>query len=128
MGEPLRGEFNLLAAEALRVARRYERPFALARLTVANIDQLRRELGPVAVDSAFRLAIDASVGLLRDSDFVAPDGPASMLIGFPETSAALAAKVLERVKKQVATVVAAPLEIAVTTAEGERAAALLARE
>ena len=123
-----RREFNLLAAEALRVARRYERPFALARLTVANIDQLRRELGPVAVDSAFRLAIDASVGLLRDSDFVAPDGPASMLIGFPETSAALAAKVLERVKKQVATVVAAPLEIAVTTAEGERAAALLARE
>ena len=121
-------EFNLLAAEALRVARRYERPFALARLTVANIDQLRRELGPVVVDSAFRLAIDASVGLLRDSDFVTPDGPASMLIGFPETSAALAAKVLDRVKKEVAIVVAAPLEIAVTTAEGERAAALLDRE
>lgn len=121
-------EFGLLAAEALRVARRYERPFALARLTVANIDQLRRELGPVAVDSAFRLAIDASVGLLRDSDFVTPDGPASMLIGFPETSAALAAKVLDRVKKEVAVVVAAPLEIAVTTAEGERASALLDRE
>jgi hypothetical protein len=118
-------EFNLLAAEALRVARRYERPFALARLTVANIDQMRRELGPVAVDSAFRLAIDASVGLLRDSDFVAPDGPASMLIGFPETSGAVAAKVLDRIKKHVAVVVAAPLEIAVTTAEGEHASALL---
>jgi len=118
-------EFSLLAGEALRVSRRYERPFALARLTVANIDQLRRELGPVAVDSAFRLAIDASVGLLRDSDFVTPDGPASMLIGFPETSAALAAKVLDRVKKEVAVVVAAPLEIAVTIAEGERASALL---
>jgi hypothetical protein len=118
-------EFGLLAAEALRVARRYERPFALARLTVANIDQLRRELGPVAVDSAFRLAIDASVGLLRDSDFVTPNGPASMLIGFPETSGALAAKVLDRVKKEVAVVVAAPLEIAVTIAEGERASALL---
>jgi hypothetical protein len=51
-----------------------------------------------------------------------------MLIGFPETSAALAAKVLERVKKEVATVVAAPLEIAVTAAEGEHAAALLDRE
>jgi len=110
------------------VARRYDRPFALARLTVANIDELRRELGPVAVDSAFRLAIDASVGLLRDSDFMAPDGPASMLIGFPETSAALAAKVLDRVKKEVAVVVAAPLEIAVTTAEGEHASALLGRE
>jgi hypothetical protein len=118
-------EFSLLAAEALRVARRYERPFALARLTVANLDQLRQELGPMAVDSAFRLAIDASVGLLRDSDFVTPDGPASMLIGFPETSAVLAAKVLDRVKKEVAVVVAAPLEIAVTTAEGERASALL---
>jgi len=51
-----------------------------------------------------------------------------MLIGFPETSAALAAKVLDRVKKEVAIVVAAPLEIAVTTAEGDRAAALLDRE
>jgi len=88
-------EFSLLAGEALRVACRYERPFALARLTVANIDQLRRELGPVTVDSSFRLAIDAAVGLLRDSDFVTADGPASMLIGFPETSAAVAAKVLD---------------------------------
>ncbi|MBV8132926.1 MAG: hypothetical protein JO282_10520 [Alphaproteobacteria bacterium] len=121
-------EFGLLAGEALRVARRYDRPFALARLTVANIDQLRRELGPVAVDGAFRLAIDTSVGLLRDSDFVTPDGPASMLIGFPETSAALAAKVLDRVKKEVAVVVAAPLEIAVTTAEGEHASTLLDHE
>ena len=120
-------EFSLLSAEALRVARRYERPFALARLTVANIDELRRDLGPVAVDNAFRLAIDASVGLLRDSDFVAPDGPASMLIGFPETSAASAAKILDRVKKEVAVVVAAPLEITVTIAEGEPAEALLDR-
>jgi hypothetical protein len=121
-------EFSLLAAEALRVARRYERPFALARLSVANIDKLRRELGPVAVASALRLAIDASVGLLRDSDFVAPDGPSSMLIGFPETSAADAAKVLDRVKNEVAALVAAPLEIAVTTAEGEPASALLDHE
>jgi Thaumarchaeal output domain 1 len=118
-------EFSLLVAEALRVARRYDRPFALARVTVANIDPLRRELGPVAVDNAFRLAIDACVGLLRDSDFVTPSGSASMLIGFPETSAALAAKVLGRIKKEVAVVVAAPLEIAVTIAEGERAGELL---
>jgi hypothetical protein len=32
---------------------------------------------------------------------------------------------LDRVKREVAVVVAAPLEIAVTTAEGERASALL---
>ena len=110
------------------MARRYERPFALARLTVANIDQLRRELGPVVVDSAFWLAIDASVGLLRDSDFVTPTVPHPCSSASPETSAALAAKVLDRVKKEVAVVVAAPLEIAVTTAEGEHAAALLDRE
>jgi hypothetical protein len=48
-----------------------------------------------------------------------------MLIGFPETSGAVAAKVLDRIKKHVAVVVAAPLEIAVTTAEGEHASALL---
>ena len=82
----------------------------------------------MAVDSSFRLAIDAAVGLLRDSDFVTADGAASMRIGFPETSAAVAAKVLDRVKKEVAVVVAAPLEIAVTTAEGDGASALLDRE
>ena len=117
-------DFRLLAAEALRVARRYERPFALARLSVANIGSLRREFGPVAVDAAFRLAIEVSVGLLRESDFVTPNGPASMFIGFPETAVGDAAKVLDRVKKQIAAVVTAPLEIVVTTAEGELASAL----
>ena len=117
-------DFRLLAAEALRVTRRYGRPFALARLSVANIGSLRREFGPVAVDAAFRLAIEVSVGLLRESDFVTPNGPASMFIGFPETAVGDAAKVLDRVKKQIAAVVTAPLEIVVTTAEGELASAL----
>jgi hypothetical protein len=47
-----------------------------------------------------------------------------MFIGFPETAVGDAAKVLDRVKKQIAAVVTAPLEIVVTTAEGELASAL----
>jgi hypothetical protein len=118
-------EFKLLAAETLRIAERYKRPFALARLSIANLAPLRQELGPVAVDAAFRLAIEVSVGSLRDSDFVAPDGAVSMVIAFPETSARDAAKGLERIKEKISAAVAPPFEIVVTVAEGEAAATLV---
>jgi GGDEF domain-containing protein len=118
-------EFRLLTAEGMRISARYGRPFAVGRLSVSNIGALRREIGPVAVNAAFRLAIEVSVGSLRESDFVAADGAESMVIGFPETSARDASNVLARVKKKVAAVIAAPLELVVSAADGDAAATLV---
>jgi hypothetical protein len=118
-------EFRLLAAESLRVAKRYERPFALARLSITNLTSLRQEIGSMAVDEAFRLAIEVSVGSLRDSDFVVASGAASMIIGLPETSARDAATGLERIKTKIGEVVAPRFEIALTVAEGDAACPLI---
>jgi hypothetical protein len=118
-------EFRLLVAGGIRVFAQYHRPFAVARVTITNVTELRQKMGAFAVDAAFRLAIEVAVGRLRRTDFVAPDGHDSMLIGFPETSAREATKLLAKVTKEVATAVAAPLDLMVTAVDGDAAAALL---
>src|SRR5262249_27169633 len=91
-------EFRLLAIESTRVAR----PFTLARISLANVDELRGELGPVRTDLAFRIAVDAIVETLREVDFVGADSPTSVLIGFPETTAAhVATHVVDRVREVI---------------------------
>ena len=120
-------EFQLLAAEGMRILARYARPFAVGRVSIANVAELRQKLGATDVDAAFRLAIEVVVGSLRDSDFVAADGTDSMLIGFPETSARDADCILKRLKKEVAGAVTAPLQLMVTAADGDAAADLLNR-
>jgi hypothetical protein len=120
-------EFRLLATESLRVAKRYGRPFTLARLTLANVDDLRGELGPMRTDLAFRIAVDAIVETLREADFVGADTATSVLIGFPETPAShVATNVVERVRAVIGKAIAAPLELSANVAEGDAVADLLA--
>jgi len=122
-------EFRLLATESLRVSRRYGRPFTLARLTLANVDDLRGELGPMRTDLAFRIAVDAIVETLREADFVGADSATSVLIGFPETPAShVASNVVERVREVIRKAIAAPLELSANVAEGDAVADLLALE
>ncbi len=119
-------EFRLLATEAARVARRYERPFAVARITITNVEALRREVGPVETDIAFRLAVDAVVDALRASDFVGASGATSVVVGFPETAAADVDLIVERIRSTVRSAAAVPLDLAIDVAEGDAIADTLA--
>src|SRR5262249_38522415 len=76
-----RSEFRLLAAEAMRVAERHGRPFAVGRLSA----ETKRELVSPQREAAFSLAVEIAIGWVRESDFVAADGALSILVGLPET-------------------------------------------
>ena len=118
-------EFRLLAGEALRVARRYRRPFAMTRISFADIDEMRRTLGPVRFDAAFHLALKVILESLRDSDFITGADAASVMIGMPETKAAVAKDIVARLRETLAGSVAGPLHIETRTVEGPEAISLL---
>ena len=120
-------EFQLLTTQALRVARRYGRPFAAARLSLANLGALRSEFGPVRTDVAFRFAVNSIVQSLRESDFASADGATSLLIGFPESSAKdVSINVMDRLCGMVKKTIAIPLELTSNIVEGEAVISLLA--
>jgi hypothetical protein len=120
-------EFRLLATEGMRVAQRYQRPFSVARFSIAEIDSLRNELGPVNLNAAFRLAVDAIVETLRESDFVGADGASSILAGFPETTAEKVAGIVDRIRSMIPKTVSVPLRLDVSIADGGAIADLLAQ-
>ena len=121
-------EFRLLAAEGIRVARRYGRPFAVAKIAFADRSSPHRDHGPVIADNGFRRAVDVIVDALRDSDFIGSLDGRSVLIGLPETSEHDALHILERLTEQMRQAAAHPIELVVSAAEGERAAELVAQE
>lgn len=118
-------EFRLLATQDARVARRYSRPFAVARFSL-GIEALRRQVGSVETDIAFRKVVDAIVGALRTGDFVSTAGTSSIIVGFPETSAANVAPVVERVRSTIRNVTTVPFDLDVDVAEGDAISDLLA--
>jgi len=120
-------EFRLLTTEGMRVARRYQRPFCVARFCVAEIDSLRNAVGPLNINAAFRLMVDAIVETLRESDFVGADGASSILVGFPETTAENVASIVDRIRSIIPTTVSVPLKLDVTIATGDSIAGLLAQ-
>ncbi len=120
-----RREFQLLATEGMRVARRYHRPFTIARISLQDVNALRGIKGSADVDAAFRLAVDVIVETLRDSDFVAADGATSILLGFPETAAKDANVVVERLRKRIIDTIAVPIDLSAETADDDTAVELL---
>jgi hypothetical protein len=118
-------EFRLLAAEGLRIAKRYDRPFAVARLTVRNAEELRAKVGSVSLEAAFGIMVDAIIETLRESDFVGTNGPMSVVIGFPETPAREVGAIVARLLKRITMSVNIPLDIASDIAEGDPVGQLL---
>ena len=118
-------EFRLLATQGARVASRYSRPFAVACFNL-NIDALRRQVGSVETDIVFRKVVDAIVDALRIGDFVTTAGASSIVIAFPETSAAMVAPVVERVRSTIHNLTTVPFDLDVDVAEGDAIADLLA--
>jgi GGDEF domain-containing protein len=119
-------EFRLLAAEEMRVARQYQRPFAVARVSFPNIDAVRRALGPAATDVAVRHAVDAIVEAVRVSDFVGVGDATSVVIGFPETAATDIGPIEDRIRRTIHAAVVVPLELTVDVAEGDAIEDMLA--
>ena len=123
-----RREFELLVTEGARITERYHRPFTVARLTVANAGWLHREYGPACMRLAVRHAIDAILEMVRDSDLVTADGPASVLVGFPETPAEVVGQIVQRMAKTIRDTVSTPIELSMTIVRGQDVADLLAKD
>ncbi len=118
-------EFRLLATQSVRVAGRYSRPFAVARFNM-NVDGLRRQVGSVETDMVFRKVVDVIVDALRAGDFVSTAGSSSIIVGFPETSAANVGPIVERVHLTIRKITDLPFDFDVNVAEGEAITDLLA--
>jgi hypothetical protein len=113
-------EFRLLAAQGLRIARRYEHAFTVVRLSLANVEALRAEFGPLKLDLAFRIAVDAIIQSVRETDFASADGATSVIIAFPETSAKdVSANVVDRLRNLIRETIAAPFELSADILTGE---------
>jgi hypothetical protein len=118
-------EFRLLTTQGTRVSSRYGRPFAVARFSL-NIEALRRQVGSVETDIVFRKVVDAIVDALRIGDFVSTAGASAIVIGFPETSAANVAPVVQRVRATIRKITSVPVDLNVDVGEGDAIADLLA--
>jgi hypothetical protein len=121
-------EFKLLCEEGVRIAARYERPYAVARLSLGNVEALRQERGATEAYPAFRLAVDAIIEALRDTDFVSVDGSASILVGFPETPSQAVAQIVERLRRAIQSRIAQTIVLTAEIVEGNKAGDLLATE
>jgi GGDEF domain-containing protein len=118
-------EFKLLAGATLRSARQFGRPFAVAELSSRNLGELRHTYEATEIDTALRQALAVTIDTVSESEFVAVTGGASLLIGFPETTAADAEKIADRLCSAIAKTEALPLNLTTTVREGEAIAELL---
>ena len=96
---PLR-DFLLLAGFGMRTALRYQRPFSVIDIALANAEALRKEVGNKTANEAFRAVVELVVQLLRSCDLVAAQDD-RVVIALPETKAAKAGIILWRLKNQV---------------------------
>ena len=119
-------EFRLLATAALRSARRFARPFTLARLAPSNLSDLRRDYGLGRVEGALQQAAATIAEALSDTEFVGIADDA-LLIGLPETSAAQAAALVDVAVAAAISEAELKFDLDITFFEGDEAAALLGK-
>lgn len=84
----------------MRTAMRYQRPFSVIDITLANAAALRKEAGNKAANEAFRAVVELVVQMLRSCDLVAAQDN-RVVVALPETKAAKAGIILWRLKNQV---------------------------
>jgi hypothetical protein len=119
--------FRLLAMHELKIAKRYDRLFSVARFTVLNLDKVIREHGPVAADAEFRRLVAAVLAELRQCDFIGVGSDISGVIGFPETSAEEVEEIAERIRELVQANTRVRVELGIEIAEGDAIVELLSR-
>jgi len=119
-------EFRLLAVHELRVAKRFDRSFSIARIAVANVETLLRQRGAIATDADFRLAVEAMIAELRSSDFVGLGAGGSIVIGFPGTAAKDVDLIIKRIRSSLDATLTSKIELHAEVAEGDAIIELLA--
>jgi diguanylate cyclase (GGDEF)-like protein len=104
--EPKTGLFNvrhLTAAleQELRRAERFGRPLSLLMIDVDHLRRINNSLGHVAGDQALRLVAMSLRSLTRDYDVAARFGGDEFCVLLPETDAAGALRVADRIREDV---------------------------
>ena len=117
-------EFRLLATAALRSARRFSRPFTLARLSPVSLAALHEKHTVAAVEHALQQASTIVAEALTECEFVAVSDSA-LLIGFPEIETADAALLITRAQTAMTSAMEFQLDLQVTFCEGNEALDLL---
>jgi hypothetical protein len=117
-------DFQLLATAALRSARKFARPFTLARLNPTNLAALRSQYGAAPLDDMVQQAAAVIAQVLSDSEFVTADD-GTVLIGFPETAASDASSLVTVACAAVAARSVMKIEFDIMLRESDAAAELL---
>ncbi len=107
---PLR-DFLLLAQEVLRVAERYERPFAMITLKVLNREELARDHGAADTNAAFRQLVELFAESVRKADLVTAGLDRDVLVALPETTESDAGAVVQRFEASLAEAASLPIEL-----------------
>jgi len=90
------------AAAELARARRYGRQYAVALVDIDHFKDVNDRHGHAAGDRALRALARAARDALRESDRIVRWGGEEFLLVFPETTAADAARICERIRETVA--------------------------
>lgn len=90
-----------LKAELAR-ARRYKHPASLVLVSIDAFDDLSRQYGPLTCDALQKIVSHAMRGALREVDVPAKYNEANYAVILPQTNAAGAALVGERIRQRIA--------------------------
>jgi diguanylate cyclase (GGDEF)-like protein len=93
--------WQLANQEMTRVAR-YDRPLAIAMLDADLFKSVNDAHGHDVGDTVLRMIVDSCQEALRKSDVLARYGGEELVMLFPETTAANAAVVMERIRERIA--------------------------
>lgn len=89
-----------LKAELAR-ARRYKHPASLVLVSIDGFDELSRQFGPLTCDALQKIVSHALRGALREVDVAAKYNDANYAVILPQTNAAGAALVGERMRQRI---------------------------
>jgi diguanylate cyclase (GGDEF)-like protein len=88
--------------DELKRARRYKRPVAVCMLSIDNFREIHRNYGALTSDGVLKLVAQVLQGAIRDVDIPARYSGEEFAVIFPETNAAGAAIVSERIRQRIA--------------------------
>ena len=97
-----RREFETRLAEEQARAKRYGKPYAFMMLDIDRFKQVNDIYGHVAGDAVLKALTDIIRGQLREADIPARYGGEEFAVILPETDAAAAKDVAERVRRAIA--------------------------
>ena len=112
-------DFLLMVNNGLKTAIRYERPYSVLNIVLANAEELRAMHGPRAASDAFSSLLKIVVDELRTCDLVTAHDN-QILAALPETKATRAGVIMLLLKNQIIQTIKMRLHMECAVAQGER--------